>query len=121
MTMTREEPPPIMCTLAAGDYKDRLAWIADLNRDALRGKNREDLRLELTYAPEAAERVREMVRREQDCCSFLAFDIREDADAVRLSITAPEEAREAAELLFEPFQSTNSRGAACGCTEDRPR
>jgi hypothetical protein len=111
MTVTPGEAPPIMCTLAAGDYKDRLAWIADLNREGLRDKRRDDLRLVLTYAREAGERVREMVRREQECCSFLSFDLREDADAVRLTIVAPEEAREAATLLFEPFQSSRGRNA----------
>jgi hypothetical protein len=110
MTMTAGEVQPIMCTLAAGDYKNRMAWIAALNREALREKRRDDLRLALTYAPEAGERVREMVRREKRCCSFLEFDLREDADAVRLTIMAPEEAREAAELLFEPFQSTSPSG-----------
>ena len=31
---------PIACTLTAGDLLDRLAWIATLNRDALRGYDR---------------------------------------------------------------------------------
>lgn len=54
--------PSIACSLAPGDYDDRLAWIARLTRDALRGYERHDLVLELRYAPEAADRVREMVR-----------------------------------------------------------
>ncbi len=34
--MTIVEPSPIACTLTPGAYKDRLAWIAALNKDALR-------------------------------------------------------------------------------------
>lgn len=48
----------------------------------------------------AAERVREMVRREQTCCAFLHFSLVEREDTVALTITAPEEARAAADVLF---------------------
>ena len=112
---TQTETGPIVCTLTPGDFKDRLAWIAALNRDALREKRRNDLRLDLTYAPQAAARVREMVEREQGCCAFLSFELSEHADAVRLSIAAPEAARDAADVLFEHFQSVNPAAAACGC------
>jgi hypothetical protein len=78
----------------------------------MREKRRADLRLELTYAPEAAERVREMVRRERECCAFLDFKLQKEADAVRLTIVAPEGAREAAEMLFEPFQIHRLRAGA---------
>jgi hypothetical protein len=42
---------PIACTLTVGDLRDRLAGIATLNRDALRGYDRADLALRLRYAP----------------------------------------------------------------------
>lgn len=114
------EQPPIACTLTSGDFKDRLAWVADLNSTALLSHQRHDLRLELVYAAGAAERVRELVRREQKCCAFLSFTIREGQDAVRLSVEAPERAREAADLLFEQFHSTSllstsPAGGACAC------
>jgi len=44
-----------------------------------------------------------MVAGEQHCCAFLDFDLREDADAVHVTITAPENAREAADELFAQF------------------
>jgi hypothetical protein len=44
-------------------------------RDALRGYDREDLVLNLRYAPEAAGRVADMMRKEQACCAFLIFAI----------------------------------------------
>jgi hypothetical protein len=60
-----------------------------------------DLRLELKYAPSVADRVREMVRDEQQCCSFLNCDLSEIDEGVRLTITAPERAREIADALFD--------------------
>lgn len=63
--MTITEAPPIACALAPGALKERIAWIGALTRDALRSHERRDLVLDLRYAPEAAERVREMVRNEQ--------------------------------------------------------
>ena len=106
--MTIVEAPPIACTLAPGAFKDRLASIAALNKDALRKYERRDLVLELRYAPEARERVLEMVRNEQACCAFLAFELDEDENEIRLTITAPERAREAADGLFAAVRGKHS-------------
>jgi hypothetical protein len=59
--------------------------------------------LGLTYDRCAAAAVHEFVRREQACCGFLRFDVRESADAVRLTITAPPEARSSADDLLAHF------------------
>jgi hypothetical protein len=99
---TRGEAP-IACTLGPGDYQERLAWIAELARDGLLGINRDDLRLELRYARNVADRVREMVVKEQACCAFLDFELSESDESVRLTITAPERARDVADALFEHF------------------
>lgn len=117
MDGTTSAPAPIACMLDTSDFKDRVAWIADLNRDALLSSRRDDLRLELTYAPRALDDIREMVRREQQCCAFLTFELRDEPGAVRLVVTAPEDSRDAAELVFEPFQSKSvpASTAPCGC------
>jgi hypothetical protein len=117
---TTPESPPIACTLAPGDFRDRLASIAGLTRDALRRYERHDLMLVLAYVPAAADRVREMVSREKTCCSFLTFDVRQRADEIRLTIEAPEEAREAADMLFEQFVASAACQPAGGC-ERTPR
>lgn len=113
--MTIVEASPIACTLAPGAFKDRLAWIAALNREALRKYQRRDLVLELTYAPEARERVHEMVRNEQACCAFLAFELHEAGNEIRLTVTAPETAREAADALFEQFVANAPAPSSCAC------
>jgi len=94
---------PIACTLTAGDLRDRLAWIATLNRDALRGYDRADLTLRLRYAPQAVQQVAELMGQEQTCCAFLTFEMHEQTDAVILMIKAPEEARGMVDALFEAF------------------
>jgi hypothetical protein len=47
--MTTTEALPIACTLNPGEFKDRLAWIGVLTRDALRSHERRDLVLHLRY------------------------------------------------------------------------
>lgn len=115
--MTMTEAQPIACTLAPGAYKDRIAWIGALTRDALLGHERRELVLDLRYAPDARDRVREMVRNEQACCSFLTFDLREEPNGIRLTITAPEAAREAADMLFEQFVAGAPAQSGCTCTK----
>ena len=101
--MMTTETEPIACTLAPGDFKERVGWIRELSAKSLRSYHRDGLMLELTYDRRAAADVHEFVRREQACCSFLRFDVRESADAVHLTITAPPEAQNAADELFAPF------------------
>ena len=121
MDGTMSEAEPIACTLEAGEFGQRLDWIAELNRAALLDVQRIGQRLILTYRREQADRVREMVRREQQCCGFLGFDLREDEGRVTLVIKAPEGAADALDAKFEPFLmgSPQSRGCACAGTSNR--
>jgi hypothetical protein len=104
--MTTSGTAPIACTLTAGDFKARMDRIRDLTSESLLAHHRDGLALHLTYAPEAAERVQELVEKEQACCAFLSFDLRTDAHAVCLTVTAPEEAKDVADLLFAEFAPT---------------
>jgi hypothetical protein len=113
--------PVIACTLSPGDYKERIASIQTLTSQSLLRHERRDLTLELVYAPGALARVHDMVTKEQACCSFLSFDVREAEHEVRLIITAPEDARDAADTLFEEFVKGHSTTSSCGCTaSDKP-
>lgn len=91
--MKRPKLIPIACTLAPGEYRERLGSIAGLARDALLGFKWRGRSIELRYAPEAVDRVREMVRKEQVCCAFLEFDLDETPQEVVLTIRAPKEAQ----------------------------
>lgn len=102
----------IACTLGAGDFKERVAGIRDLARRSLRNSRREPLRLHLTYTADALAEVEDLVAKESDCCSFLDFDLRHDAKATRLTITAPVETLAAADELFAHFAPELAREAA---------
>ena len=115
MSDTLADPPPIACTLGAEDFQARLAWIAELNASALRASRRDGLKLHLTYAPEALDRVRDLVAREQGCCAFLAFEVEATPQAVRLTITSPEAAREGLDVILAPFTSAPAAASRCGC------
>jgi hypothetical protein len=69
--MTAEKHQLIACTLSGDALQNRRASIAALARDALRGSERNDLTLRLRFAPDSVQRVRDMVRNEQACCSSL--------------------------------------------------
>jgi hypothetical protein len=114
-TMTLAEAAPIACTLHAAEFRSRRAKLADLNRTALESYRRDDLRLELLYAIEARSQVLEMVRAEQTCCTFLTFEIREEHDALRVIVEAPERARDVAESLFDAFYSATPGQEPRGC------
>lgn len=107
---------PIACRLDGGNFKERMVWIAGLNAHALKSARRDDLRLELEYNPSAVGDVRQMIAQEQECCAFLSFNLIELSNVVKLTITAQEAAREAAEAVFGPFQEKTPQPAACGCT-----
>jgi hypothetical protein len=119
--MNAHESPtePIACTLGAGAYRERLAWIADLNRSALQTARRDGARLILTYDLRVAVRVREMIRRVQECCAFLAFELNEDEKELTLAITGPQAARDALAALFDPFLTGASMGGPCACMAAR--
>jgi hypothetical protein len=109
---TQDATLAIACTLGAGDFKERFAGIRALANRSLSSSRRRPLQLDLTYGPEALAEVEELVAKESDCCSFLDFDLRHDADAVRLTITAPMEALAAADELFAHFAPELAREAA---------
>jgi hypothetical protein len=94
---------PIACTLRPGELRERLGLINTLTRHSLVSYERSDLVLRLRYAPDAVVQVRAMVDKESQCCAFLTFDVCEEVDAMRVTIAAPEQARDAADELFAQF------------------
>lgn len=93
----------IACTLQGNDFKSRTAWIRSIAERHLKKSMRSPLTLYLVYAKEAEGDVREMVRKENECCTFLRFDLSARGDDVHLLITAPDAAKDAADMLFDHF------------------
>src|SRR6187431_1991584 len=95
--------PAVACSLEAGEFKDRIAWIAALNARHLVRSHRDDLLVVLTYDLAAREKVADLKAREQACCAFLSFSLHETDTGVELKIGVPEEARDATDVLLAPF------------------
>jgi len=99
---------PLVCRLNGDDYRNRIKWIENLARRALRGYSRDDLKLHLTYSSEAHADLRLMVERERTCCPFLTFAVQQEPDAITVTVIAPEVARDSADMLFAPFLAGQS-------------
>lgn len=99
------EPLPIACSLSAEALADRIGLISELNRSFLRAHRLGRGALRLVYDVAAAEDVRMLVEREQECCGFLRFAIEESNDGIELCIEAPVQAEIEVDPLFAPFLS----------------
>lgn len=115
------EPIPIACSLAADSFRDRVAWIAQVNFDALQGHHLDGLRLTLDYDLAARPQIERLIGAEQACCPFLGFELREEADRLVVVIEAPEAVRDTVDLIFQPFlPQTSPTAGGCGCCERAP-
>src|SRR3546814_15830258 len=94
------EEVPVACALPPGDFNQRLAWVAALNRTALLRTQREDRRLLLTYDRSHAGLVHELVDRERQCCRFISFPVTTCQDGVTLVIAAPQEVADVLDPVF---------------------
>jgi len=82
---------PAACTLPTAERPLRVAEFDALFADALRTVERvSDTRLTLLLepAPGRADQVRDLTRRETQCCSFFTFTLTE-RDLLRLEVTVP--------------------------------
>lgn len=109
------EEVPVTCALPPGDFDQRLAWIAALNRTALLRTHRDGRRLILTYGRSQAGLVHEMVDRERQCCGFLSFEVTKGQDSVTLVIEAPKEVADVLDTVFAPFLAGTPEDGGCTC------
>lgn len=101
--MPTAEPVPIACTLDLQAMGPRLAEISQLSREHLRSHRLDGRTLRLTYSAAVAERVARIVELERVCCAFLNFELKVTADAVELSVAAPEQERTGTQWLLAQF------------------
>jgi hypothetical protein len=71
---------PIACTLSAEDAPARLALIESVLTEAL------SVRVRLQDTPDTERRTRELIAAEEECCPFLRFELRREADALVVDI-----------------------------------
>lgn len=106
--MTRDVQ--LACSLKAADLRERLATIRSIGKDALHSVSPEGV---LRFRADRAtrERLDAAIAAESACCPFLAFDLREDAGELVLTITAPEGGEVVASELVNAFAAGPQRPA----------
>jgi hypothetical protein len=94
--MNNQSPLEIACSLTPGDYAQRLREFRRLFATSLRETRREPTRLHLSLDPAAAreDEVRDLLRREQECCSFLSFSVETSQVAIHVEAVVPDGAEE---------------------------
>jgi hypothetical protein len=98
---------PIACSLSAIELPARRERIAALGRDALRRAHVSAAHADLHFSdePGVRERVLAFAAAESECCAFLAMRVDAGADAVVLSIDAPDGAEPVLRELIDAFGS----------------
>ena len=93
---------PIACTLSADDYATRRDDIARIARDSLRSREPLDGGARLTFAAsdDTERELHAVIAAEGECCSFLRFDLRREADELRLDVTGADDAQPIIAELF---------------------
>lgn len=84
------ETPPYYCALAGDELADRIdAWQRILHRAI--DRRVDDRRTVTTYPKDGRllEHLRELIRAEASCCSFLEFRVEEEADRIVLELRLP--------------------------------
>jgi hypothetical protein len=89
-TRARDQNLPTLgadgCSLDRDELEERLGEIERLTSWALKERHDDGSRTVLTFDRAAASHVRDLVRRERNCCGHLEFSVEETDDAVRLAI-----------------------------------
>src|SRR5262245_54737292 len=83
---------PIACSLDAGDLAARLAEIRAVGQSAPRTREPDGNRVRLGFErrDDVDARLRSIVDAEQECCAFLIMTLATRADAILLTIEAPQ-------------------------------
>jgi hypothetical protein len=99
--MTTDSQLAIACSLTPGEYQERLGEFRRLFATSLQDSRREPTRLYLRLAAATAREadVRDLLRREQECCPFFTFEIQPAGDVVLVEAGVPDGADECLDEL----------------------
>jgi hypothetical protein len=100
----------LACSLAPGDYANRIAELRRLFTESLLDRRRDPHSLRLVLASGAArdEATRDLLRREQECCPFFTFAVRTRGDTVIVEVSVPE----GAEACLDDLERLATRAGA---------
>jgi hypothetical protein len=102
--------PPIACTLTAAELPRRLAKLHALGADALLSVQRGDTSATLRFRPSAATRaeLEAVVEAEARCCAFLTLRLRDQPDAIVLTIASPHGGAPVVGALVDAFKDATA-------------
>ena len=89
---------PIACSLQHAELDERLAAWRRLADRHLRERQEIPGGVALTYAPAAADALRELAALETQCCAWATWRV----DGARLEVTAPGDGEAAVRSMFAP-------------------
>jgi len=100
---------PLACALPANDFRDRVARIEAILREGLIEMTplAEGVRGRFSASAKTEAELRNLVKREADCCAFLTMTVRSGDDDLFLEVTGPPQVQTLINELF-------SNGAATG-------
>lgn len=100
--MTARTEPPFACSLSAEGQAQRVADFRDLAERALVDRERTEDAVVLRFCggEEVKSAVRDLARREKECCPFFTFGFEERPDGLALSVSAPAEGQGLLESVF---------------------
>lgn len=103
---------PIACSLSATEMPKRLAEMRAIGAESLLKTDRTatTARLRFRASADTQGRLAAIVAAESHCCAFLNFDLRDEADAIVLTITSPTD--EAARLMLDELADAFARTGA---------
>jgi hypothetical protein len=95
------DSPPIACSLDAAGLVERRAEFERLFAESVVGQEREprELRLALAIGEDAESPVRDLFRREHECCPFFTFGFRRADETLVVTIGVPN----GAEAVLDAF------------------
>lgn len=94
-------PPPLACTLTAGDERSRRAWIDDLSqRVESRTQTPDGAVLRFRAEAESELQLRALVAAEASCCPFLELAVTANRDELELTVRGRADARPIIDELF---------------------
>jgi MerR family transcriptional regulator, copper efflux regulator len=103
MTVPRTELTslPIACSLDGKGQRARLEdWAELANTATSREELPDGFRYTFAGDDDLEARIRELAAAEQDCCSFLRFEVTRIADQIEMTVKAPADGVEALRFIF---------------------
>ena len=91
------------CSLGAADREVRGREFQEVAAGALVHRTRDELDVRLTYrrSEETEAALRELIRREGECCPFLDFDLSSGPEGLTLRIAAPPSGAAVLDAIYE--------------------